>query len=303
MVEQGRLVLVLSPERSGSTLLATMLGAHASIVAPPELFLLRYADYKAWRRDKPAAFTSFVWLMKRLGETADAHAIDERFRDRSTLEVYRWVLERVGAGRILVDKTPAYARDRRTLERAESLVPHYLWLQRHPLGVANSWIERRRERRWRKLGALGEAAAARLARGRGTVARWLNERLDDRAVDAALARWCLVNETLADFLDTVPAERVSTVTYEDLLRSPESTHTTIATRLAIAFEPAMLEPWKHLPDALARGIGDERIRSHTEIQTARAESWRERLDESRLDARTRALVERLSRTRSPRSSR
>ena len=40
------LVLVLCPERSGSTLLATMLGANPAIVAPPELFLLRYPGFE-----------------------------------------------------------------------------------------------------------------------------------------------------------------------------------------------------------------------------------------------------------------
>lgn len=279
-----------------------MLGAHGSILAPPELFLLRYPDFDGWRREKPAALASLAWLMGRLGEAGDTAALEERFRGMSTPEIYRWLLVRAGFGRIVVDKTPAYARDRITLARAETLIPHYIWLQRHPLGVANSWIERRRARRWGAFGRLGTAAAERLARARHGVGRWLNERLDDRAVNAALARWCLAHETLADFFDDVPAERVSTVAYEDVLRSPESTLTTIATRLGVAFEPAMLEPWKHLPDALARGIGDERIRSHTELQTARADSWRDRLDESRLDARTRSLVERLSRTRSPRSS-
>jgi LPS sulfotransferase NodH len=295
VAEHGRLVLVLSPERSGSTLLATMLGAHTRVIAPPELFLLRYPDFDTWRREKRAAFASFSWLMERLGEPSDSRTIDERFRGLATPEVVRWILRRLGAGRILVDKTPAYARDRGTLERAESLAPHYVWLRRHPLGVANSWIERRRARRWRTLGRLGTAAAARLARAHGAFGRWLNHRLDDRAVDAALTRWRLTNEMIMDFVANIPAERVSEIEYEDLLRAPEPTLNAIATRLGIACEPAMLEPWKHLPSALAAGIGDERIRSHTAIETARADSWRDRLDESRLDSRTRALLAKLAR--------
>jgi hypothetical protein len=295
VAEQGRLVLVLSPERSGSTLLATILGGHSRVIAPPELFLLRYPDFDTWRREKRVAFASLVWVMERLGEPTDSRDIGERLRGLATTEVYRWLLARVGPGRILVDKTPAYARDRATLERAENLSPHYLWLRRHPLGVANSWVERRRARRWRTLGSLGTAAAARLARASSGPARWLNDRLDDRAIDVALARWCLANETIADFVETVSADRVSEVTYEDVLRSPEPTLTAIATRLGIAFEPAMLEPWKHLPGTLAAGIGDERIRSHATIEVARADSWRDRLDERRLDPRTRALIERLAR--------
>jgi len=297
VTEPGRLVLILSPERSGSTLLATMLGAHASILAPPELFLLRYPDYDTWKREKRAAFASLAWLMKRLGESAAPDAIGDRFRAMPTLEIYRWLLTRVGPGRILVDKTPAYARDRSSFERAEQITPHYVWLRRHPLGVANSWVERRRARRWRALGGIGAAAAARLARTQRGLGRWLNERLDDRAVDAALARWCVAHETIAAFVDHVAPDRVCEVAYEDLVRSPEPTLTAILSPLGLAFEPAMLEPWKHLPDVLARGIGDERIRSHEVIHSTRADSWRDRLDESRLDARTRAVMDRLARRR------
>lgn len=293
MAEQRRLVLVLSPERSGSTLLATMLGAHSAIVAPPELFLLRYPTFDTWRREKRAALASVTWLMRHLGEPADEPAIRARFQGLATTDVYRWILARMGAGGILVDKTPAHARDRATLERAETLAPHYLWLTRHPLGVANSWIERRRSRRWRRLGHLGTAAAQRLAGARAGFGRWLCDRLDDDALDDALARWRLANETVAEFLERVPAERRFHVTYEDLVRSPEPTLGGIAAWLGTELEAAMLEPWKHLPDALTAGVGDERIRAHKTIQAARADSWRDRLDEARLDAHTRSIMERL----------
>ena len=45
--ERPALVVILSTERSGSTLLSVMLGAHAQILAPPELHLLRYASVAA----------------------------------------------------------------------------------------------------------------------------------------------------------------------------------------------------------------------------------------------------------------
>lgn len=291
--EQRRLVLVLSPERSGSTLLATMLGAHSRVVAPPELFLFRYPTFDTWRREKRAALASVKWLMRHLGEPADEPAIRARFQGLATTDVYRWILARMGGGQVLVDKTPAHARDRAILERAETLAPHYLWLTRHPLGVANSWIERRRSRRWRRLGRLGTAVAQRLDGARDGFGRWLCDRLDRDAVDAALARWRLANETVADFLERIPPERRFHATYEELVRSPEPTLEGIAAWLGIECETAMLEPWKHLPDALTAGIGDERIRSQRAIQADRADSWRHRLDEVRLDAHTRSVMERL----------
>jgi len=288
----GRLLLVLSPERSGSTLLSAMLGAHSAIVAPPELFLLRYA-VDSWQRDKVEAYASFRWLLQRVGEATDDRTVVEQFRGRSTLDLYRWLLCRIGPGHVLVDKTPAYGRDAAVLARAEELSPAYVWLVRHPLGVANSWIERRRARRWRIGGRLGTAAAVRLARARGKLARRVNMFLDQRAVDAALARWCAVHETIASFLEDVPRDRIRRVAYEELVRSPQPTLEALCAWLNVAFEPAMLEPWQHLPDALTWGVGDGLIRSHDSIRASRADTWREHLDERRLDPRTRALMKRL----------
>lgn len=270
-----------------------MLGAHAKIVAPPELFLLRYEDVGSWRQGRPEAFASLAWLLERVGDGVQAAAIYERFRGQRVLDIYRWLLERVGAERILVDKTPAYGRDPATLTRAEEFEPMYVWLVRHPLGVANSWIDRRRARRWRRAGSLGAAAARRLSRATGPLARWLNARMDARAVETALVRWCTVNEAVADFLARIPETRVCRVAYEDLVQYPERVLTTLCARLRIGFEPAMLEPWKHLPDALAWGIGDDLIRSHDAIRATRANSWRDVLDETHLDTRTRALMQRL----------
>jgi LPS sulfotransferase NodH len=295
----GRLLLVLSPERSGSTLLSTMLGAHSGVIAPPELFLLRYADFDSWRLGKDEALASFRWLLARRGEpAAEPRAVYERFRGWSTLDLYRWMLRRFGPKRILVDKTPAYGRDAAALSRAEQLTPLYLWLMRHPLGVANSWVERRRARRWRGIELLRGAASTLCTASPPLVASRLKAHLDDRAaVDAAFARWCTVHETVADFLDRIPADRVFRVAYEDIVASTRSSLTALCDWLGIAFEEAMLEPWNHLPDALDRGLGDELIRSHRRIESSRAHSWRNFLDETRLDARTRSLMARLATAR------
>ncbi len=282
----GRLVIVLSPERSGSTLLAGMLGGHSRVLAPPELFLLRYGSFDDWRARKREALPSLAWLMGQLDVPSGHGDIVARFRDWPMAEVYRWLLRRGGPGRVLVDKTPAYGRDPGILARAETLSPHYLWLVRHPLGVAASWIDRRRERR---QGPAAPLYALIPARQRAA----LLARSDARACRAALERWRQVHGTIADFIGDIDPGRVTRVAYEDLVRSPRPTVESLCQWLDLDFEPAMLEPWRHLPEALAWGIGDGLIRQRTSIDAARAESWRRRLDEGHLDRRTRDLMDHL----------
>ncbi len=64
---RARFIFILSPERSGSTLLSAMLGGHRQIVAPPELHLLRYPTLRAWRAGYPAAVPSLEGLLETLG--------------------------------------------------------------------------------------------------------------------------------------------------------------------------------------------------------------------------------------------
>jgi hypothetical protein len=284
------LVVVLCPERSGSTLLATMLGANPRVLAPPELFLLRYRDYDSWRRAKPAAFASLAWLLRRLEEPSSEQAVDLRFGGWPTADVVGFLLRAAGPHRLLVDKTPAYGRDPCALARAEEFSPRFLWLVRHPLGVANSWIERRRARRWEFAGAPGSACAAWLVRSSARPLRWISSRLDERAARAGLDRWRQVHAAVAGFVATVPPARVLRVDYEDLVCSPLATLARACAWLDVEFDTAMLEPWKHLPDALARGVGDELVRQHSELRADRAESWRCRLDETFLDGATRDVM-------------
>src|SRR5215510_2507567 len=88
---QARLIIVLSSERSGSTLLRVMLGGHSHIVAPQELFLLRYPDFESWRQRKPVAMESLIELLDLLGRPMNEAAIESACRGLSTAEVYRWV--------------------------------------------------------------------------------------------------------------------------------------------------------------------------------------------------------------------
>ena len=147
-------VFILSPPRSGSTLLRVMLAGHPSLFAPPELELLSF-NTLAERREALAGKYSF-WLegtIRALMEIKgcgmeEARRLMEECEERglSVPQFYRLMQEWVG-GRMLVDKTPSYALDGEVLRRAESSFnqPLYVHLLRHPYGMIRSFEEAKLE--------------------------------------------------------------------------------------------------------------------------------------------------------------
>jgi hypothetical protein len=287
----ARLALILSPERSGSTLLSVMLGAHRRIVAPPELHLLRYPDLAAWRQGYPAAGRSLDSLLAML--ELDAKGVTGELEGLPMERVYAILLDRCGEGRILVDKSPAYAHAMASLERGERLKPFYIWLVRHPLGVAASRIERLRGKRRREGGVVARLKYP-LFVARETIAR-----LTGRELQRELAHWRDVHVRIAAFLGRIEPDRQAMVWYEDLVSAPDRELSRLCAGLGLALEPAMLDPHSHAPRELGWGVGDEKVLRHRTVDSLAATRWRRRYAEAQLDAETRALWLELGRRRSP----
>lgn len=284
----ARLVAVLSTERSGSTLLAATLGGHARVLAPPELHLLRYGSFAEWRQSYPRAMASLRWLMDRLGEPAEDAAIERAFAGRDTLSVCHDLLRRVGPERFLVDKTPAYARSEASLARLAALRPIYVWLLRHPLGVAASMVEREEQR--------ARAAASRNPEGakrRPWYRRLIRPDPTMRRLRAKIRYWREVHGRIERFLAAAPPGDVTVVHYEEFLRQPAAHVERLAQALGVEPEPAMWAPWRNLPEGLAWGIGDEKAQGFATFDPARAHAWRDRFSEQVLDWRTCRLMRRL----------
>lgn len=273
-----RLIAILSPERSGSTLLSMMLGGHSRVVAPPEMHLLVYETFDEWRAGYPEALDSLSFAMEALGLPHAPEEIERRFRGLPTRSVYDLLLERCNEASVwLVDKTPRYAKKESSLRRVESLEPFLIWLIRHPLGVASSKLSARR--------------AARRARRR---AGWvplvkhglhlLRERgRRHEAVAQEIAYWTEVNERIEALLAGVPKSRQWTIHYENLVSDPERAMRDVCGALGIEFEARMLEPWQNLPDGLRPNLGDWKIRERRSIEVGRAYRWRRRYKEDLLD--------------------
>lgn len=120
-----RPVFILSPVRSGSTLLRMLLNAHPRLHAPHELHVRRLeVDY---------------------GSSLARKAIDQLGFDRSDLEHLLWdrVLHRTltGSGKdFIVEKTPSNAF---VYQRLAACWPEarFVFLLRHPVSIARSWHE------------------------------------------------------------------------------------------------------------------------------------------------------------------
>ncbi len=281
-----RLILILSSERSGSTLTRVVLGAHRRIVAPQEMFLMRYPDYRTFLEQKGVARESLVELFDLIGQPKDAAAIDAACRDKDILDVYRWLFGFLEPDQFLLDKTPAYANDGDTLRRSRPLAPFYIWLIRHPLGVIESHVRLKfRERHTKDLKGIGRTVQdfvvdkmVRTQNGMLPVAR-------GREV-----KWVLQQTIIREFFATVPEEQKIIIKFENLVRDPEPIVTQLCTALGIAVEPKMVEA-TGARKMMNTSLGDPNFHTHDRIEAKTADTWKEFFDEKQLTLETRRLMD------------
>ncbi len=277
-------VFVLSPPRSGTTLLRVMLAGHPRLFAPPELELLSYSTL-AERRGAFSGRDAF-WLegliravMEALG--CDAAEAEQRVagwesEGLGTLEAYGCLQALLGERR-LVDKTPSYTLLPGALERAEAGfdAPFYIHLVRHPSGMIRSFEEAKLDQIF-----------------------FRQEHPYSRRELAELI-WVASHRRILDHLATVPPERQARVRFEDLVAAPERTLRDLCARMGLEFQPAMARPYDDLGNRMADGIhaesrmlGDVKLRDHRGVDAAVADRWREDLSEAGLGGPARELISR-----------
>ncbi|MFL6234420.1 MAG: amino acid adenylation domain-containing protein [Thermoanaerobaculia bacterium] len=275
-------VFVLSPPRSGSTLLRVMLGGHPRLFAPPELELLSFNTL----RERRAAFTGrdAFWLegavravmeIRGCGAAEAEALIEEHEReDLTALEFYGRMQEWLG-GRILVDKTPSYALDPAILRRAEEGFeePFYIHLIRHPLGMIHSFEEAKLDQIF-------------FRRDHPFSRRQLAELI-----------WRASHENIVEFLRGVPVGRQRWVRFEDLLRDPEAVLRGLCDLLGLDYHPDMAEPYLRKSARMTDGVhaesrmlGDVKFHQHAGVEAGVAERWRERYTLDSLHDGTRDLA-------------
>ncbi|HEV2862461.1 MAG TPA: amino acid adenylation domain-containing protein [Pyrinomonadaceae bacterium] len=276
-------VFILSPPRSGSTLLRVMMAGHPALFAPPELELLSF-DTLAERRAALAGKYSF-WLegtiravmeikgcrmeeARRLMEECEA-------RNLSVPEFYGLMQEWIG-GRTLVDKTPSYALDREVLRRAEDCFDGalYVHLLRHPFGMIRSFEEAKLEQVF-----------------------FRHEHPFSRRELAELI-WLVSQQNIREFLTEVPARRRYQLRFEELVSRPVETLEGLCDFLGLEFHPEMAEPYRQKEQRMTDGIhplsqmlGDVKFHQHTRVDAGVAERWKAQAADDPLSEMTWAAAE------------
>jgi amino acid adenylation domain-containing protein len=280
-----RAVFVLSPPRSGSTLLRVLLAGNQHLFAPPELELLGFDTLGGRAAELSGRFS--LWkegavraVMEARGldlDQAGALLADMEAKDLPVRDLYRRLQEWT-PGRTLVDKTPSYALDRGVLERAEETFaePLYLHLLRHPYGMTASFEEARLEQVFFRP-------------RHGFTRRQLAELI-----------WRVSHENIRAFLADVSPERQLQVRFEDLVRHPRPTLERLCAFLGIPFEEEMLDPYagqeRKMTDgvhALSKMLGDVKFHTHANVDPAVADRWKRVYGDDFLAEETSALAREL----------
>ncbi|MBW2388098.1 MAG: sulfotransferase [Deltaproteobacteria bacterium] len=243
---EDRLVFVIGPPRSGSTLLTRMLGAHSKIHAPAEPHLLTplahlgfYANVDRAPYDPVIARAGIREVVNDLpqGETDYLEAL-RAYTDT----LYRKLLAPSGR-ELLLDKTPAYAL---ILDFAALLYPKakFVVLTRHPMAVWSSYV-------------------TSFFDGDHEVAHNHNPLLE-RYLPA-----------IARFLRERPVD-LHPIRYEELVSDPEAQMEALCAYLAIPFEPGMVNYGDQAGGAksAARGLGDPMtVAAQSRPTTASLAKW------------------------------
>lgn len=282
-----RLILILSSERSGSTLTRVLLGQHSRVLAPQEMFLLRYPDYATWRREKAVAAESLVELFGLMGERKTIEELDAELDGKTSPEVYEWLLDRLPAGARLLDKTPAYANDGATLRRSRVLRPFYIWLIRHPLGVIESHTRIKREARAASPGVTG--LRRRLRDGLSRLAAAPHGGMTPLARQREI-KWVVQQTVIREFLANVDAADRIEIRFEDLVRQPGQVVGELCAALGLEVEDGMLDVIGERR-SMNVALGDPNFHKHDRVDPATADGWRAVYSEDALTPETRRVME------------
>jgi len=281
----SRAIFILSPPRSGTTLLRVMLAGHPQLFSTTELQLLGFNTLQERRRAFSGKYS--LWLEGTLRALMDLKQIDadgakalmQQYENEnlSTREFYA-LLQQWIAPRTLVDKSPSYVFDLETLKKAERDFDGalYVHLVRHPYAMVRSFEKLHMDQ-------------ALYLHEHGFSARELGELL-----------WIISHQNTVEFLKSVPRERQFRMRFEDLTASPREALQSMCGALGVEFHEEMAQPYKDTGRKMTDGLyaqstpmGDENFLKHGEIKRSVAEQWRDVLRDDFLSEITWELAQSL----------
>jgi acyl transferase domain-containing protein/acyl-CoA synthetase (AMP-forming)/AMP-acid ligase II/pimeloyl-ACP methyl ester carboxylesterase len=251
---------ILSSPRSGSTLLRVMLAGHPLLASPPELHLLPFDTMREREQELGVSqlgegLKRAFMALKNLDAAQSQQLVDELLGSNATVKEVYQQLQQLAGDRLLIDKSPTYASNRDTLEKAEAIFEgaKYIHLVRHPYSVVESFARMRMD----KLVSSGEGDPHQLAE----------------------LIWRDSNQNILNLAEEIDPERYHLVYYEDLVSKPRAVLEDICEFLAIPFDEAVLTPYQgdRMTDGVnntAMSLGDPNFLKHQSIDAHLAETWK-----------------------------
>lgn len=282
-----RAVFVLSPPRSGSTLLRILLAGSSRLFAPPELHLLPYKTMADRRKALSGAHTdhllegaarALMQLNSWEAEQALSFVAGCEQQGMTTKAFYRELQAPLKGERLLVDKTPWYIVDVDILKRIDRdfVDPLYIHLVRHPLGMVRSYEESSMQRLLPPNAAQEGSLSSR---------------------ELAELTWLLAQQNTLEISKHVPADRWLQVQYENLVVEPEAVLRRVCSFIGIPYESAMVNPYDDMDRRMTDGVasasrmsGDLKFHLHNAINPEAAVRWKRFYSEDVLGHETRELA-------------
>jgi amino acid adenylation domain-containing protein len=265
-------IFILSPPRSGTTLLRVMLAGHPDLFSASELQLLGFNTLQERRTAYSGKFS--LWLegtIRTIMEIKDCDAeeatrIMEEFekQDYTTKQFYRTIQDLLG-DKILVDKSPSYVLDPNTLEKAERDFQDalYIHLVRHPYAMVRSFQSY-------------HINQVLFLKAHSFSPRQLGELV-----------WCISHKNASQFLQSIPEHRQFHLRFEDLITQPQAVMSKLCQTLEISYHMNLIKPYKDVEYKMTDGIykeskpmGDTRFLDHGSINPEVAEAWKGVLDDN-----------------------
>jgi hypothetical protein len=258
-------VFILSPPRSGSTLLRVMLAGHSDLFSPPELRLLSYntlaerAFHLSGRKSSGQAGLLRAVMQIKGCDVEEATRVMREYESRglTTCRFYQVLQEWIG-NKTLVDKSPQYAMSLKVLERAEVYFDNalYIHLVRHPLAMIRSFIDTKQD-------------------------LFLGTSYRFSAREQAELFWLISHQNILEFLAGIPDHRHHLIRFEDLVRHSEVAVREACAFLGVGFQRDMLKPYEKPAgkmtdgvDSGSRMLGDPRFHQYQDIDPQAADKWK-----------------------------
>ncbi len=257
-------IFILSPPRSGSTLLRVMLEGHDKLFSPPELDLLTFNSLKERRKILSGdlafwleATTRSVMELKNCS-VEEAEIILKQFEDEdlSIKDFYKKIQLWAGE-KILVDKTPTYAMDINNLEKAEQYFenPLYIHLIRNPYASIYSFIEAKLDK------------------------NFFRYKHDFNRLELAELIWMNSHKNINKFLKKIPNERKIQLRFEDLVTDSELYMKKLAEFLNIEYDEKLINPYQgnRMTDAVKENsqmVGDFKFYLRDKIDNKVTDRWK-----------------------------